>query len=114
MKNASLLNTSIMVVIVALASNFVNAEDKIKKTTQLSQKDTIEQAEFSALINMLDTDKDGVLSEAEVLENTNENLGIVFTEVDSNQDKKINEAEYNSYLAAIKNKAATLVKNITK
>lgn len=114
MKNANLLNTTIIVAVVALASNFVNAEGQIKKTIEGNQNTVIKQTEFSGLIKLLDTDKDGLLSETEVLASSNKELNLAFKKVDSNKDKKIDKAEYNSYLAATKSKATTLVKNITK
>ncbi len=112
MKNVSLFKVTAMVVTVAFASNFVNAEDKIEKS-QADVVDVAQQLSFSALIEKLDSDKNGMLSQAEVSANQTQLLHEIFNKVDINQDKQIDEAEFNTYLAAVKARATLVVKNAT-
>jgi hypothetical protein len=123
MKNISLMKVTAMVVVVtvALASSFVNAEDKLSKAVEKvdkvieqSQSDLAELAKelkFSTLLENLDSDKNGMLNQAEVSSNQSQLLHKEFTKMDVNQDNEIDEAEYNTYLSDIKEKAAALVKS---
>ena len=119
MKNVSLFNVTVMVITVAFASNFVNAEDKVSKTIEKTQSDAAEVVEvakqltFPALIEALDSDKDGMLSQAEVSVDKNQLLQEEFTKIDVNQDKQIDEVEFNNYLAAVQNKAVTVAKSVS-
>ena len=122
MKNVSLLKVTALVVTAAFASTFVNAEDKldravkdINKTVEKIQSQVAEAADqlkFSALTEKLDSDKNGMLSEAEVSANESELLTEEFNKMDANQDKQIDEAEYNSYLAAAKDNATKVIKSV--
>jgi len=112
MKNTNLLNTTVMVIAVAFASSFVNADDKITQTIEKTQTKVVEHLEFSILIEKLDSDKNGMLSETEAHSNKSQSLHIQFEKMDSNQDKQIDEAEYNSYLTAVKDDASSAVKSL--
>jgi len=112
MKNTNLLNTTIMVIAVAFASSFVNADDKITQTIEKTQIEVIEHLEFSTLIEKLDSDKNGMLSEAEAHSDKSQLLHSQFKKMDSNQDKQIDEAEYNRYLTAVKDDASATVKSL--
>ncbi|MCJ8319330.1 MAG: hypothetical protein MJK12_06835 [Colwellia sp.] len=121
MKNMSLLKITAMVVTVAFASNFVNADDKLDKALEKAQSDiekvtasvveAAKQLDFSALIEKLDSDENGMLSEAEVSANQSQLLHQEFNKMDVNQDKQIDEAEYNSYIAQVSDKATDIIKN---
>jgi len=114
MKNVSLFKVTAMVVSVAFASSFVNAEEKVNKAIEKAQSDVAElaqQLKFSALIEKLDSDKNGMLSQSEVSVHKSQLLDEAFTKMDVNQDKQIDEAEYNNYLAQVKNKIIDVVKN---
>ena len=115
MKNVSLFKVTAMVVTVAFASSFVNAEDKISKVVEKTQSDVVEvakQLNFPALIEELDSDKNGMLSQTEVSANQSKLLQEEFNKMDVNQDKQIDEAEFNSYLGEVKDKATDLAKSV--
>lgn len=112
MKTTSLLNTTIMVIAAAFVSNFVNADDKITQTIEKTEIEVAEHLEFSTLIEKLDSDKNGMLSEAEAHSDKSQLLHAEFKKMDSNQDKQIDEAEYNSYLTAVKDDASAIVKSL--
>jgi len=115
MKNVSLFKVTAMVVTVAFASSFVNAEDKISKEIEKAQSDVVEvakQLNFPALIEKLDSDKNGMLSHTEVSANKSQLFHEEFNKMDINQDKQIDEAEFNSYLVKAKDKASDAVKNV--
>lgn len=116
MKNISLfkITATVVVVTVALASGFINAEDKVSNAIVKAQSDVVESTkklDFSTLIEKLDSDKNSMLSQAEVSVKQSPLLHKEFNKMDVNQDKEIDEAEYNSYLEEIKNKATDIVKN---
>ncbi len=112
MKNVSLFKTTVMVVTVAFASSFVNAKDKTE-TSQAEVVELAQQQSFSALVETLDSDKNGMLSQAEVSTNPKQFLLKEFSKIDVNQDEQIDEAEFNTYLTAIKGKTIVVVKNAT-
>jgi len=115
MKNVSLFKVTAMVVTVAFASSFVNAEDKISKVVEKVESDVVEvskQLNFPALIEELDSDKNGMLSQSEVSANQSKLLQEEFNKMDVNQDKQIDEAEFNSYLAEVKDKATAIAKSV--
>lgn len=111
MKNISLFKVTTMVIAVAFASSFVNAEDKVVEKTSADAVKSAKQPSFSSLIEKLDTDKNGTLSEAEVAANQNQRLHKAFSKMDANQDKQIDEAEFNNYLTKAKGKTANLAKS---
>lgn len=118
MKNISLIKVTVMVISVGFASNFVNAEDKINKTVDKAQVDiakTVEEAEqikFSDLLEELDSDKNGMLSQAEASADQNKILQDEFKRMDVNKDKQIDELEFNNYIAEVQNKVADLARSI--
>ncbi len=95
MKNISLIKISIIVIIAALASNFVSANDEVQEMTP--------HISFSSLLNALDSNKNGFLDRSEVLNSENDALKSAFSDIDSNSDSKISEDEFNSYLAKASN-----------
>lgn len=114
MNNISLIKVTGFVVTVALASSFVNAEDKINTIVEEAQSDVVKvekQLSFPTLIEELDTDKNGMLSQTEVSATHSKVLKAEFNKMDTNQDKQIDEAEFNRYLAEVKDKATTIAKS---
>jgi len=95
MKNISLVKISSIVIIAALASNFVSANDDVQTV--------VPQVSFSSLLSALDTDKNGFLDRSEVLDSDNEALKKMFSNIDLNSDSKISEDEFNSYLVKVGN-----------
>lgn len=116
MKNVSLFKVSAMVVSVAFASSFVKADDKVSKTMENAQTSVAEAAEvgkqqsFPALLQALDSDNDSMLSEAEVSVEHSQFLQEEFAKIDTNQDKNIDEEEFNLYFAAIDEKSIEVAK----
>jgi len=112
MKNVSLLKVTFMVVVAALASNLVNADDDVQKTIEHAKPIIVPQIQFSELIEELDSDKNGMLSEEEVSVTQSKVLQEEFKKMDTNEDSQIDEAEYNSYLAEVKDKSFEVAKSI--
>lgn len=110
MKNVSLFKITAMVITVAFASSFVNAEDKIVEKAQSEIVASAEQLSFSALIAKLDSDKNGMLSQEEASVDQSQLLNVEFNKVDVNQDKQIDEAEFNRYLVEVNAKTPDLAK----
>jgi len=113
MKKISLFKITVIVITATIASNFVNAEDMITELLEQSQSTMAlkEQTSFASLIETLDTDQDGMLSPIEVSASQNKLLQEEFTNLDLNQDQQIDEAEFNSYLAEVKDKAIDVEKS---
>ncbi|MCI2285210.1 hypothetical protein L3081_19810 [Colwellia sp. MSW7] len=63
-----------------------------------------------ALLEALDTDNDAMLSEAEVSVEHSQFLQDEFVKIDANQDKMIDEEEFNNYLAATKEQPINVAK----
>jgi len=113
MKNISLFKVTVMVITAALASGFVNAGDKVTHAIKKPQSEIAQiekQVNFSSLVTKLDSDKNGILSQEEVTASQNTILQEEFSNIDVNQDKQIDEAEFNSYLAEVKGKTTTVAK----
>ena len=113
MKNISLFKVTAIVITAALASNFVSAEDKITDLVEQSQSDMVKvekQVSFTTLIEHLDGDQNGMLSQDEVAVSQNKLLQEYFSNIDVNQDQQIDEAEFNSYLAEVKDKSPSVAK----
>jgi len=111
MKNINLLKVTAIVITAALASNFVNAEDKISTTIEASQPEVAkieQQLSFPALITELDGDANGMLSQDEVAVSHLTFLQEEFNTIDANQDSQIEEAEFNSFIAQLKNKVSDM------
>lgn len=110
MKNVSLVKVTAMVITVTFVSNFVNAKDKIIEKAQSEVVTSVEQLNFSALIAKLDSDKNSMLSQKEASVAQNQLLNREFSKIDINQDKQIDEAEFNRYLVAVNAKTPDLAK----
>jgi len=114
MKTISLIKVTAIVVSVAFASNFVNAEEKVIDVIEKTPTDVTEvanQLSFPALIEALDSDKNGMLSQAEASADQSKLLQDEFSKMDVNQDKQIDEAEFNDYLAQVKTKISDVAKH---
>jgi Ca2+-binding EF-hand superfamily protein len=112
MKNVSLTKVTAVVVFAAFASNFVMANGDVKtlsaKAVPVKAASAkvvsikTEQISFSQLINELDSDKNGLLSQAEVLASESKLLLTEFTKMDTDGDSQISEEEFNQYIAQTK------------
>ena len=87
MKNINLLPVTALVITAALASSFVSADDKMGQALS-----------FPALIAELDSDANGMLSQDEVAVSSNTFLQAEFSNIDTNQDQQIDNAEFNAFL----------------
>jgi len=103
MKNISLINVSMIVVAATLASSFVSADDQL--TSQLNG-----QVEYAELIASLDSDNDGLLSQAEIITSKVKVLPDAFDKIDLNNDEKISEKEFNDFLVNINAKKVVVTK----
>lgn len=116
MKNVSLFKVSAMVVSVAFASSFVNASDTVGKVMENSQTDvaqvieTGKQMSFPSLLEALDNNNDAMLSETEVSVEHSKFLQDEFAKIDANQDKNIDEDEFNNYFASVDSKSIKVAK----
>lgn len=119
MKNVSLFKISAMVVSIAFASSFVNANDKLSSTMESAQTGvtdmtemakTAKQQSFPTLLEALDSDNNSMLSEAEVSVEHSQFLQEEFANIDANQDKNIDEEEFNNYFASIEEKSIEVAK----
>lgn len=117
MKNMSLFKVTGFVITAALASNFVNAEVKTLNVLEKKQSDVVgktveaeEQLNFASLIDSLDSDKNGKLSQTELSVTSHKLLQAEFTEIDTNQDTQIDETEFSHFLVKIKEKAIDIAK----
>jgi len=108
MKNISLMKITLLVVVAAFTSNFVSANNI---DTQPTSKIT-NTSKFTQLLNQFDQDKNGLLSQEEVITKTN--LHRAFNDIDTNNDSNINETELNEFLASNKNKKLLISKVSTK
>jgi Ca2+-binding EF-hand superfamily protein len=114
MKNISLFKVTAMVITAALASSLVNAEDKVTETIEKSQPEMVkveQELSFPGLIAKVDSDQNGMLSLEELTATQNKVLQAEFTNIDANQDQQIDEAEFNSFIAEIKDKATNIAKS---
>lgn len=119
MKNVSLFKISAMVVSIAFASSFVNANDKLSSTMESAQTGVTDMTEmaktakeqsFPTLLEALDSDNNSMLSEAEVSVEHSQFLQEEFANIDANQDKNIDEEEFNNYFASIEEKSIEVAK----
>lgn len=105
MNSISLTQVSVFVVAVSMASFFVNADEALAHTTKDNKVAHAEKSVSSTVVvaakesndkftfTSLDTDKNGKLSQEEVIAGKNEWLVKSFTQVDSNADKSLTEQE---------------------
>jgi len=111
MNSISLAQVSAFVVAVSMASFLVNADDAFMSSTEdniavpkdkSSVEDVVEVVEEpndSFTFTSLDSDKNGKLSQEEVLNGKNDWLVQSFKEIDSNADESITEQELMSFVA---------------
>ncbi|GAA6173575.1 hypothetical protein NBRC116592_32450 [Colwellia sp. KU-HH00111] len=111
MKNVSLFKVSALVITIAFASSFVKAEDKITEKAQSTLTKPAKLSSFSGLIAAFDQDKNGILSQNEAAADQNHLLNVEFNKIDANQDKQIDEAEFNNYLEEVNGKITDLAKS---
>ncbi|PKG83742.1 hypothetical protein CXF85_09545 [Colwellia sp. 75C3] len=109
MNSISLTQVTTFVVAVSLASFFVNADDALADTTEASTVIHSETSVITEIVEVaveeikemndkftftsLDTDKNGKLSQQEVIAGKNEWLVKSFSQIDSNTDKSLTEQE---------------------
>ena len=117
MKSISLTQVTAFVVVVSLAAFFVSADDAFAHSIESNivahsehsistdVTDTVEETSERFTFTSLDNDKDGKLSQQEVIAGKNEWLVKAFKQIDSNADKAITEQELVDFVA--KNTAAT-------
>jgi len=111
MNSINLTQISVFVVAVSLASFFVNANDafidsaeesavlQTEKSTVEDVAEVIEESNDSFTFTSLDTDRNGKLSQKEVLAGKNAWLVKSFQEIDSNEDESITEQELVNFVA---------------
>ncbi|PKI12904.1 hypothetical protein [Colwellia sp. 12G3] len=111
MNSISLTQVTAFVVAVSMASFFVNADDALAHTTEDNTVVHAENSVSSAVVEAveesndkftftsLDTDKNGKLSQQEVVAGKNEWLVKSFTQIDSNADKSLTEQELIDFVA---------------
>jgi len=104
MKNVSLIKITSLGIIAILVSSFVNAGGDIQPSVKQYQPKLLPQIEFSDLIEKLDSDKNGSLSEKELISTQSQLLTEEFKKMDINKDSQIDHAEYNIYLVEINDK----------
>lgn len=97
MKGISLIKLTLAIVVTALLSVFVSAEENIKINNTEPNLKAIEPVKFADL----DLNNNGLLSEAEVA--ANKVLHELFAKVDINGDATINKDEYAAFMQS-KNK----------
>ena len=117
MNSISLTQVTVFVVAVSMVSFFVTADDALAQPTQdntvvhtgnSASAEVIEEAKESNdkfTFTSLDTDKNGELSQPEVVVGKNEWLVKSFTQMDSNADGSLTEQELVDFVAK---KAATI------
>jgi len=113
MNNISLKKVTLIVSTCVLASYFVSADDKVinlstptveeisaKVATTESLAATI--TDISALFTQYDSNKNGLLNQAEIIASKNELLAKHFKDIDQNADAKISASELKQYFTAMK------------
>jgi hypothetical protein len=95
----SLTKVSFLVATCLFASYFVNAND-VSELTKVNAKVVADNTtEFSPLVLQFDADKNGQLSEAEVLASKNTLLAKEFKNIDTNTDASISAEEFKAYIS---------------
>jgi hypothetical protein len=121
MNHISLKKVTLVVSTCVLASYFVSAEDKLRHVDvpvvmEVTAKIDATKAkvtkglaspvnDISALLTQLDSDKNGLLSKAEVMASKNELLAKHFNDIDKNADLAISKEELKGYFSALKVKS---------
>ena len=91
------MKMSSIVIVAALAANIVSANEDITTTSK--------NPAFVALLDQLDTDKNGLLDRSEVLTSKNTTLKETFNKIDSNNNAQISEEEFNQFSLQVKEQA---------
>jgi Ca2+-binding EF-hand superfamily protein len=113
MKSINLAQVSAFVIVASMASFFVNADDELINnlegitvsqvespiTTTAEASEEMAESQDKFTFTSLDSDKDGKLSQQEVLVGKNEWLIKYFKQIDSNTDKSISEEELVDFIA---------------
>lgn len=102
MKKFRLLEVSAFVVVAAVASAAVNADDnvvKLEKKAMSVKADKVVEAK--TLFEPLDADKNGLLTENELGTEKNTLLKKQFKKIDKNADNAISQEELSAYLAKV-------------
>jgi Ca2+-binding EF-hand superfamily protein len=119
MNSISLAQLSIFVIAVSMASFFVNADDSFVNSTEdnaivaestvvtesaviTETTEAVEEAKDNFTFTSLDSDKNGKLSQQEVLNGKNVWLVKSFKAIDSNKDESITEQELVNFVAKTK------------
>jgi len=111
MNNISLMQVTVFITAVSMASFFVNADDALThrlKADKTAQSESSVNSEATKLaeesndkftFSSLDTDKNGMLSQQEVLNGKNDWLVKSFKQIDSNSDESLTEQELIDFVA---------------
>lgn len=104
MNNISLVKVSVGIVIAAAATFFTNANEILPAIGEIKSEveevlpvDNVPAKTFIQLLSQYDADKDGSLSETELLSSDNEALKIAFKKLDTNQDSSISQYEFTAF-----------------
>jgi len=110
MSNLSLVRVSIGIVVVAAATFLVNANEVMPKASEL--KSEVKEAlptksmpvkTYEQLLSQYDADKDGALSESELISSDNDALKIAFKKLDANNDSSISSYEFTAFTGKVVN-----------
>lgn len=99
--NISLTKLSLIVAIATLTTSLVNANEETAKLTTTKTSNIAEQTKFSQLASQFDTDKNGLLSESELMASNNDSLHLAFKQLDVNADSNISEEEFAAFVTSI-------------
>ncbi len=104
MNNMSLVKVSVGIVVAAAATFIVNANEVLPKLGEVKNEvqealpaDDMPVKTFAQLLSQYDADKDGALSETELLSSDNEALKIAFKKLDANKDSSISKYEFTAF-----------------
>jgi Ca2+-binding EF-hand superfamily protein len=111
MNNMSLVKVTVGIVVAAAATFIVNANEvlpalgeiknEVKKELPTGKVSAIEDKTFTQLLSQYDADKDGSLSETELLSSDNEALKIAFKKLDANNDLAISKYEFTAFTGKV-------------
>ena len=98
MNQISLLKVTVVVVISALDSSIVHADEIIGDIPAVKDK---EVKQFSSIIIAFDTDKNGKLNESEILASRSKTLHKRLARIDLNADSEISHEELMEFLTLV-------------
>lgn len=107
MKNVSLVNITVGVALIAIATFIVNANEIAPTVTEAQEAVTVEgpsalpTLDFSVLLSEFDVDKNGLLSETELSESGNEMLKSAFKVLDVDEDENLSAGEFEKFEALL-------------